>query len=152
MPCIIATETLFQQGIAHHDHHAATVKLHAAPHSAYLAVTAYGDDHVAVNGRVLTRSLLLLPDRIDEAWGPPAYATLDQTHLTPLATLQCDVLLLGTGRQQRFPPPALLRPLIEAGRAIEVMNTQAACRTYNILVAEGRVVAAALIIEPNPTS
>lgn len=150
MPCIIATETLFQQGIAHHDHHAATVKLHAAPHSAFLAVTAYGDDHVAVNGRAFNRSLLLLPDRIDEAWGPAAYAALATEHLASLAALQCDVLLLGTGRRQRFPPPALLRPLIEAGRAIEVMNTQAACRTYNILVAEGRIVAAALIIESSP--
>jgi uncharacterized protein len=128
------------------------LKLLADPRINFLAVTAYGDDHVAINGRALHRSLLLLPDRIDEAWGPPAYATLATEHLAPLATVQCDVLLLGTGRQQRFPPPALLRPLIEAGRAIEVMNTQAACRTYNILVAEGRIVAAALIIESSPTS
>jgi uncharacterized protein len=57
------------------------------------------------------------------------------------------VQLLGTGRRQRFPPAALLRPLIEAGRSVEIMDTGAACRTYNILLAEGRAVAAALIVE-----
>jgi uncharacterized protein len=128
-----------------------TVKLHAEPHSTHLAVTAYGDDHVTINGRVLHRSVLLMPDRIDTQWGPPTYAALNADQLAPLAALNCDVLLLGTGRQQHFPPPALLRPLIEAGRAIEVMNTPAACRTYNLLVAEGRAVAAALIIEGPPT-
>jgi uncharacterized protein len=128
-------------------HHTTTLKLRADPHTTFLAVTAYGDDHVAVNGRALRRSLLLLPDRIDELWGPVDYVSLTQEHFTRLVALTCDVLLLGTGIKHRFPPPALLRPLIEAGRAIEVMSTPAACRTYNILVAEGRLVAAALIIE-----
>lgn len=127
--------------------HTTTVKLLADPRTATLAVTAYGDDHVTLNGRALYRSLLLLPDRIDPLWGPDDYAALSLEHFAPLATLTCDVLLLGTGRKQRFPHASLLRPLIEAGRSIEVMNTPAACRTYNILVAEGRVVAAALIIE-----
>jgi uncharacterized protein len=127
------------------------LKLQADQHHNYFAVTAYGDDHVSVNGRTLRRSLLLLPDRVDELWGPGGSATLTQEHLAPLTTLLCDVLLLGTGRKQRFPHPALLRPLIEAGRCIEIMDTRAACRTYNILVAEGRIVAAALIIETDST-
>jgi uncharacterized protein len=126
------------------------LKLLADPRTTFLAITAYGDAHVAVNGRSLRRSLLLLPDRIDELWGPLEYAALAREHIMPLAALVCDVLLLGTGVKQRFPPPALLRPLIEVGRAIEVMSTQAACRTYNILAAEGRLVAAALIIETLP--
>jgi uncharacterized protein len=132
--------------------HTATVKLHADADNTYLAVTAYGDDHIAVNGRKLHRSLLLMPDRIDEAWGPDDFISLAHTHLDQLAALSCDVLLLGTGHRQCFPPHALLRPLIEAGRGIEVMDTRAACRTYNILVAEGRIVAAALIIETTPFS
>lgn len=102
---------------------------------------------MAVGGRVLRRSLLLLPDRVDANWGPETFAALEPGHLAPLVELACDVLLLGTGTRQRFPAPATLRPLIEAGRGIEVMDTPAACRTYNILVAEGRSVAAALIIE-----
>jgi uncharacterized protein len=56
-------------------------------------------------------------------------------------------VLLGTGARQRFPAPRLLRPLIEAGIGCEVMDLAAACRTYTILVAEGRRVAAALLIE-----
>ena len=121
--------------------------LHAASLSTVHAVTGYGDHHVSVNGRELRRSLLLMPDYLDEAWGPVRFAELADLHLARLATLRCDVLLLGTGLRQRFPSPALLRPLLEAGRGIEVMDTRAACRTYNILIAEGRVVAAALIVE-----
>jgi uncharacterized protein len=126
------------------------LKLHAAPYPARHTVTAYGDDHVVIDGRAYGRSLLLLPDRIDTDWGPENFAGLAEAHFAALADLPergCDVLLLGTGRRQRFPTPALLRPLIEAGRGVEVMDTPAACRTYNILLAEGRAVAAALIVE-----
>lgn len=123
------------------------MKLHADTRNAQHTVTAYGPDHVAVSGRILRRSLLLLPDSIDEHWGPDSFADLAAEHLAPLAQLTCDVLLLGTGMRQRFPSAALLRPLIEAGRSIEIMDTPAACRTYNILMAEGRRVAAALIVE-----
>lgn len=123
------------------------LKLHADPRSTYHAVTAYAADHVAVNGRTLHRSLLLLPDRLDEDWGPDSFVTLTAAHLQALLALPCDVLLLGTGHRQRFPAMPLLRPLYEAGRSIEIMDTPAACRTYNILAAEGRAVAAALIVE-----
>lgn len=123
------------------------MKLHVAPHGPYLSITAYGDDHVTIDGRRLQRSLLLLPERIDETWGPDRFDALQSGHCADLAQLACDVLLLGTGRRQRFPAPSLLRSIYESGRGIEIMDTAAACRTYNILVAEGRRVAAALIIE-----
>lgn len=152
MPCHVATETLFQQGIPHFSRPAAALKLHADPRSPHHVVTAYGDAHVAVDGRVLTRSLLLLPDRIDATWGPETFAALTAAHLAQLVPLACDVLLLGTGMRQRFPAAPLLRPLIEAGRGFEVMDTPAACRTYNILMAEGRAVAAALILDSPTTS
>jgi uncharacterized protein len=125
----------------------AALKLFADPRSARHTITAYGADHVAVNGRILRRSLLLTPDRLDVDWGPDDFPALAAAHFAPLVTLACDVILLGTGNRQRFPAPALLRPLIEAGRPVEVMDTPAACRTYNILMAEGRAVAAALIVE-----
>jgi len=54
--------------------------------------------------------------------------------------------LIGTGARFQFPEPALLAPLQKAGIGVEVMDTQAACRTYNILLGEGRSVAAALIL------
>ena len=111
------------------------------------AISAYGPGYVALGDTRLTRSCLLGPDGIDAAWGPDAFEGLDADHFAALAALPCDVTLLGTGARQRFPAPALLRPLIEAGRGIEVMDTAAACRTWNVLIAEGRAVAAALIIE-----
>ena len=110
-------------------------------------ITACGVDHVTVNGRVLQRSLLLLPEHLDESWGPANFAALTQAHTAILAGTACDVLLLGTGQRQHFPPPALLRPIYETGRGVEIMDTPAACRTYNLLIAEGRLVCAALIIE-----
>ena len=95
----------------------------------------------------MDRSLLLLPDRFDPAWGPPCYAELALAHMEALVDLGCPVLLLGTGERQRFPAAALLRPLVEAGVGIEIMSTAAACRTYTLLAAEGRRIAAALIVE-----
>ncbi|MBS3934586.1 MAG: hypothetical protein KGZ43_00310 [Sulfuritalea sp.] len=126
------------------------LKLHPDHSGAHNVVTACAAGCVAVNGRMLTRSLLLLPDRIDETWGPDSYDALAAADLARLSAFACDVLLLGTGRRQHFPAPALLRPLIEAGRGFEIMDTAAACRTYNVLVAEGRVALAALIVEPGP--
>ncbi len=143
-------KTRLRQGVRPLRPHCRPLKLHTDPRSPQHVVTAYGDDHVAVDGRRLARSLLLLPDRIDPSWGPDSFAALAETHIAQLVPLACDVLLLGTGRRQRFPAPALLRALIETGRGIEVMDTPAACRTYNILMAEGRAVAAALIIEGGP--
>jgi uncharacterized protein len=137
MPCRAAIKT------AHN-----SLKLFADPRSTTHTVTAYGTGHVAISGQEFRRSLLLTADHVDAAWGPESPAALTSTHLQALLALPCDVLLLGTGQRQLFPPLALLRPLIEAGRSLEVMDTPAACRTYNILVAEGRAVAAALIIEP----
>ncbi len=124
-----------------------TVKLQADSRTPYLSITACGVGHVAINGRMLQRSLLLLPECLDENWGPASFADLTQVHTEILARTPCDVLLLGTGQRQHFPPPALLRPIYETGRGIEIMDTPAACRTYNLLAAEGRLVCAALIIE-----
>ena len=123
------------------------MKLHADTHSGQNTVTAYGSGFVAINGRRYERSLVVTPDSLDPEW--PA-ATLDELraeHLTPLAASGCDVVLLGTGARQRFPSPAILRPMIEARIGVEVMDTAAACRTYNVLMAEGRKVVAVLMVE-----
>jgi uncharacterized protein len=89
----------------------------------------------------------LRPDGIDATWGPDNFANLTEEHFAALAAVECDVLLLGTGGHQHFPTPAQMRPLLEARRGIEVMSTAAACRTYNVVLAEGRIVAAALFVE-----
>src|SRR5439155_16864051 len=67
-------------------------------------------------------------------------------HLAALAALDREIILLGTGARQRFPSPEIMRSLLRSGVGVEVMDVQAACRTYNILLAEDRRVAAALLI------
>jgi len=71
---------------------------------------------------------------------------LATTHFAQLATLHPEIVLIGTGGALRFPAPVLLRPLYDAGIGVEVMDTGAASRTYNVLMAEGRAVAAALLM------
>jgi uncharacterized protein len=123
------------------------MKLHSSLTAGLLAITSYDAEHIAVNGRRLTRSFLLTPQRLVEGWPPASFEQLTEAHLQAIAELDCPIVLLGTGKRQRFPAPALLRPLIDRRIGVEIMDSQAACRTYNILMAEGRDVAAALIIE-----
>lgn len=123
------------------------MKLHSADTAGLLSITSYDAGHIAVNGRRLTRSFLLTPRRLIEHWPPGSFDSLSEADLLAVAELDCPIVLLGTGARQRFPAPALMRPLIERRVGVEVMDSHAACRTYNILIAEGRDVAAALIIE-----
>lgn len=123
------------------------MKLHSSVTSGLLSITSYDAGHIAVNGRRLTKSFLLTPQRLIEDWPPASFAELGEADLLAVAALDCPIVLLGTGARQHFPAPALLRPLIERRVGVEVMDSHAACRTYNILMAEGRNVAAALIIE-----
>ena len=91
-------------------------------------------------------SLVLLPDRIVEHWNVPTLESLTQDEIGALALLKPELVLLGTGDLLRFPNSRLLASLAAAGIGAEIMDTRAACRTYNILAEEGRNVAAALII------
>ena len=88
----------------------------------------------------------MLPARLEAHWqlGPDNEISADAIRV--LASCEAEIVLIGTGHDQRFPHPAALRPLIEAGIGFEIMSTPAACRTYNILVAEYRLVAAGLIV------
>jgi uncharacterized protein len=109
------------------------------------AFTAYGEGYVSVNAIRHSSNLVVLPDRLIPDWTQASLATLNVTDFEMLASLDAEIILLGTGNQLRFPRPELLRPLIQAQKGLEVMDIQAACRTYNVLVSEGRKVAAGLI-------
>lgn len=113
-------------------------------------VTGYGDDHVLVNKVRHDGNLIVTADSIHTDWAPAARGdlrALTADDLAALAALGPEIVIVGTGRRQRFPAPALLRPLIEARIGFEFMDLAAACRTYNILVGEGRSVAVALLFE-----
>ncbi len=108
--------------------------------------TAYGDDYVSVNGIRHRCNLLALPERLIADWSSGTSATFIAADFELLASLDAEIILLGTGKQLRFPSADLLQPLIAARKGLEVMDVPAACRTYNILLGEGRRVAAALLL------
>lgn len=123
------------------------VKLHITPTAGLNLFTAYGDDYVAVNHEKHHTSLIVLPERLLAAWTSASVGSLQEADMQTLLGLGVEVVLLGTGKRLRFPAPALMRPFAPAGIGLEVMDLQAACRTYNILASEGRKVAAALLFD-----
>ena len=122
------------------------MKLHLSQHSRRNTFTAYGPGYVEVNGMRYEASLVVMPDRIADDWKVPHFEAMVQDHIDALAALNPELVLLGTGDVLRFPDPRLLANLMRAGIGTEVMDTRAACRTYNILAEEGRNIAAALIM------
>ena len=108
--------------------------------------TGYGDGYVNVNRTRYEQSLIVLPDRIIDDWQGVTFETLTPSHFEFLATLTPEIVLLGTGAKLRFPHPALTRHLMSARIGLEVMDSRAVCRTYNFLVAEGRKIAAAVLM------
>lgn len=124
------------------------MKLHLHNEPGLNIISAYGPDHVFINRQRHDGSLIVTGRRIVSPWVAGDFDSLAVEHLRALAEVGAEVVLLGTGSRQRFPHPSLLRPLIEARIGFEVMDLAAACRTYNILVGEGRSVAVALIFDP----
>jgi uncharacterized protein len=108
-------------------------------------VQAYGPEGVHIGTRLYTTGLILAPRRIVEDWGPARLELMDNGHLQLLIDLHPEVIVLGTGRSQVFPAPAVYAGVLSRGIGFEVMDTGAACRTYNILMSEGRQVVAALL-------
>ncbi|MBS1229626.1 MAG: hypothetical protein H6R17_2903 [Proteobacteria bacterium] len=121
------------------------MKLQIAQTEGQNTVTAYGEGYVSVNAVRHSGNLVVLPDRLISDWTMARFETLSIADFEFLATLDTEIVLFGTGDQLRFPRPELLQPLIKAQKGLEVMDIQAACRTYNVLIGEGRRVAAALL-------
>ncbi len=121
------------------------MKLHIAQTEGSNIFTAYGDGYVSVNAVRHLSNLVVLPDRVIDDWTQATFATLCVADFERLAVLDSEIVLLGTGNHLRFPPVELLQPLIKAQKGLEVMDIQAACRTFNVLSGEGRKVAAALL-------
>ncbi|MFO1314156.1 MAG: Mth938-like domain-containing protein [Burkholderiales bacterium] len=109
-------------------------------------VTGTGPGWVRIGQTEYRSSLVLLPDAVVEGWAPAGYAALTERDFAGLLVHAPEMVLLGTGARQQFPHPRLLQALAAAHVGVEVMDTRAACRTFNILVAEDRRVAAALVI------
>ena len=109
-------------------------------------VRGYGPGQLRVGERTHTSSVILTATAIIEGWRPASVQDLTAADLEPVLGLAPEVVLLGTGAHQQFPDSAILRILYEQRIGVEIMDTSAACRTFNVLVSEGRSVAAALIV------
>lgn len=123
------------------------MKLHISNTAGLNIFTAYGEGYVSVNKEKQERNLILLPESMIPEWTTSTVATLNEADMQILLGLGTEIILLGTGNRLRFPPGPLIRPFAPAGIGLEVMDMQAACRTFNILAAEGRKVAAAILFE-----
>ncbi|MDQ6628044.1 MAG: MTH938/NDUFAF3 family protein [Pseudomonadota bacterium] len=109
------------------------------------AIARHGPDGVVVNGAVWTESVVVPWRGEVQAWHAATFEALTAAHFAELAARKPELLIFGSGARLRFPAPGLLRPLFEAGIGVETMDSAAACRTYNVLLAEGRSVIAALL-------
>lgn len=114
------------------------------------SISSYGSGQITVNNEVLTRSFIVTPDVLIRDWPPQEFDALAASHFESVASLQPEVVIFGSGARLCFPPMDLIRPFIDQGFGLEVMDTGAACRTFNILVSEGRKVAAALLMIREP--
>lgn len=123
------------------------MKLHQHIPGDQFFIRSCEDDVITVNEERLEKSLIIQPTRLQRDWSVRHFNELGKPQFQELARLDVEILLLGTGQRQYFPDPRMLLPISDRGIGIEIMSTAAACRTYNILMAENREVAAALILE-----
>lgn len=123
------------------------MKLHLADFSGVNAFTGYGPDYVEVNRIQYTCNLIVLPDQIIQNWPVRSFDQLTVQHLEDMLSMQPEIILIGTGTIFKLPDRAFLKEIAARVISLEVMDTQATCRTYNILSTEGRRVAAAMFVE-----
>ena len=114
------------------------------------SVSGYGPGWVSIGGEKITDSVVIGSRGERFFWACSRFSDLSTGHFALLADLNTELVIFGSGKQIRFPQPAWIRPLIDKQIGVETMDTQAACRTYNILAGEGRSVAVALLLESDP--
>lgn len=122
------------------------MKLHLANFANQYIFTGYGEGYVLINQVRHEKSLIVLPEHLMEEWPVSSVSQLEIQHFESLLSHTPEIVILGTGIKHQFPDQSLLSQFIKSGTGIEIMDTQACCRTYNILVEEGRRVAAAILI------
>ena len=111
------------------------------------SITGYGPGWISVGAEKITASLVLGARGLRTQWPCARFEDLGPEHFAQLAELDAELVIFGSGTRGRFVPPQWLQPLMLRRIGVETMDTQAACRTYNILASEGRNVIAALVLE-----
>ncbi len=110
-------------------------------------IQAYGEDWVRVNNQQLNRACIVSHNQLLTDWKVTHFSQLEPVQLKTLLDCDADVFIIGTGKKQQLPSPTIHRALVEQGKGFEIMTTAAACRTYNVLLGEGRKVACALFFD-----
>ncbi len=111
------------------------------------SISGYGPGWVALDNEKITSSLIISSQGQRLEWPCRSFADITPAHFEQIATLDAELVIFGSGGRIHFPQPLWLRPLMARRIGVETMDTQAACRTYNILAGEGRHVVAALLLE-----
>jgi uncharacterized protein len=102
--------------------------------------------HALVNERRLAASFVVAPDRLLEEWPVPDVAAMAPADLEPLLALGPELIVLGSGAVQKFPPPEVQAACLSRGIGLETMTNAAAARTFNVLASEGRRVVAGFVL------
>lgn len=127
------------------------MKLHLDDHTGIHAIDAYDAGGVTIDGRRYAGSLIVSARSVTAAWPVDHAAQLTEGHLAAIEAHEVEIVLLGAGHVRRGVDPRLMVWFAERGMGLEVMDSGAACRTYNVLAGEGRSVAAAIIVEAAAT-
>jgi uncharacterized protein len=122
------------------------MKLHLTTAENQHLITGYGVGYVEVNRLRYNNSLIVLPQQLILDWKVTTFADVNEASFEHVLALKPEVVLLGTGEKHQFLHPKISASLTQNGISLECMTTAAACRTYNILMSEGRIVAAMLIL------
>ena len=109
-------------------------------------ITAYGENNVSVNGKIFEHSLILANTEFSENWGVTSIEQLSGEHIEQVLSYDPELIIIGTGSKLVFPAVEIYSAIIKRGIGVDFMDTHAACRTYNILMSEGRGVVAGLIL------
>ena len=114
------------------------------------SISAYGPGWIAVGNEKISTSVVIGSRGERFNWACNSFEDLSAEHFAQLAAMDAELIIFGSGKRIRFPQGTWIKPLIDKQTGIETMDTQAACRTYNILAGEGRHVAVALLLETTP--
>ena len=123
------------------------MKLHLHKSDQQYQINGVDAGTMTINHQPYTQSIIISADALNSDWFSGTWETLDAEKLSAILAFKPEVVLLGTGDKQRFLHPRHLQAFLAQNIAVECMTTPAACRTFNILTAEGRHVVAALLLE-----
>ena len=109
-------------------------------------ITAYDDNSVSINGKPFSQSLIISAKKLHEDWSLRTIESLQTNHIDEVLAFKPELIIIGTGNRLTFPAVEVYAAIIQQGIGVDFMDTGAACRTYNILMSEGRDVVAGLIL------